>query len=81
MWVITSYFNPARYKRRLSNYKRFRADLGAPLVTVELSIDGMFELTSEDADILIQINGGAVLWQKSVCLMSLCGPSLQRSVS
>jgi hypothetical protein len=64
MWAITSYFNPARYKRRLSNYKRFRADLGAPLVTVELSFDGMFELTKEDADILIQIKGGAVLWQK-----------------
>jgi hypothetical protein len=64
MWAITSYFNPARYKRRLSNYKRFRENLAAPLVTVELSIDGMFELTKEDADILIQINGGAVLWQK-----------------
>jgi len=64
MWAITSYFNPARYKRRLSNYRKFRADLGAPLVTVELSFDGMFELTKEDADILIQINGGAVLWQK-----------------
>jgi hypothetical protein len=64
MWAITSYFNPARYKRRLSNYRRFRADLGAPLVTVELSFDGMFELTKEDADILIQIKGGAVLWQK-----------------
>src|SRR5476649_2628133 len=64
MWAITSYFNPARYKRRLPNYKRFRANLGAPLVTVELSFDGMFELTKEDADILIQINGGAVLWQK-----------------
>jgi len=64
MWAITSYFNPARYKRRLSNYKKFRADLGAPLVTVELSFDGRFELTKEDADILIQVNGGAVLWQK-----------------
>jgi hypothetical protein len=64
MWAITSYFNPARYKRRLSNYKRFRADVGAPLVTVELSFDGVFELTKEDADILIQIKGGAVLWQK-----------------
>ena len=64
MWAITSYFNPARYKRRLSNYKRFRAELGVPLVTVELSFDGMFELTRDDADILLQIKGGAVLWQK-----------------
>ncbi len=64
MWAITSYFNPARYKRRLANYKKFRANLGTPLVTVELSFDGTFELTKEDADILIQIEGGAVLWQK-----------------
>jgi hypothetical protein len=33
-------------------------------VTVELSFDGRFELTDEDADILVQLSGGAVLWQK-----------------
>jgi hypothetical protein len=64
MWAITSYFNPVRYKRRLSNYRMFRANLGIPLVTVELSFDGEFELEEKDADILIQISGGAVLWQK-----------------
>lgn len=64
MWAITSYFNPIRYKRRLSNYRIFRANLCVPLVTVELSFDGQFELTKNDADILIQISGGAVLWQK-----------------
>src|SRR5712692_9448830 len=64
MWAITSYYNPARYKRRLSNYRIFRANLGVPLVTVELSFDGHFELAHDDADILIQLSGGAVLWQK-----------------
>jgi hypothetical protein len=64
MWAITPYYNPVRYKRRLSNYRTFRANLGIPLVTVELSFDGEFELTEKDADILIQISGGAVLWQK-----------------
>lgn len=64
MWVITTYYNPVRYKRRLSNYKIFRANLGVPLVTVELSFNGQFELTEKQADILIQISGGAVLWQK-----------------
>lgn len=64
MWAITSYFNPIRYKRRLSNYRIFRANLCVSLVTVELSFDGRFELTQNDADILIQIHGGAVLWQK-----------------
>jgi hypothetical protein len=64
MWAITSYYNPVRYKRRLSNYRMFRANLGIPLVTVELSFDDKFELGRNDADRLIQISGGAVLWQK-----------------
>ena len=64
MWAITSYFNSARYKRRLSNYRLFRANLRIPLVAVELSFDGRFELSEGDADILIQMSGGAVLWQK-----------------
>lgn len=64
VWAITSYFNPVGFKRRLSNYRIFRANLAAPLVTVELSFDGRFELADGDADILIQLSGGAVLWQK-----------------
>lgn len=46
------------------NYKVYRQRLGIPLVTVELSFDGHFELTDKDADILVQISGGAILWQK-----------------
>jgi hypothetical protein len=64
VWAITSYFNPARFKGRLPNYRIFRANLGIPLVTVELSFDGRFELEEGDADILVQVTGGAVLWQK-----------------
>jgi hypothetical protein len=44
MWALTTYFNPVRYKRRLSNYRIFRSKLDIPLVTVELSFDGEFEL-------------------------------------
>ena len=64
MWAITSYFNPLGYRRRLSNYRLFRANLTIPLVTVELSFNGVFELENKDADILVQLSGGAVLWQK-----------------
>jgi hypothetical protein len=64
MWAVTAYYNPARFKRRLANYRLFRANLCLPLVAVELSFDGHFELTDDDADVLIQISGGAVLWQK-----------------
>jgi hypothetical protein len=64
LWAITCYFNPVGYRRRLANYQVFRQHLAVPLVTVELSFDGRFQLQPEDADILKQIQGGAVLWQK-----------------
>jgi hypothetical protein len=64
LWAITSYFNPAGYKSRLANYRTFRKHLAVPLVTVELSFNGRFELQPGDADILVQLAGGDVLWQK-----------------
>jgi hypothetical protein len=64
MWAITSYFNPMHWNRRRENYNIFRTNLPVPLVTVELSFDGKFELTKDDADVLVQISGGAILWQK-----------------
>ena len=63
-WVITSYFNPMRYKRRLSNFNIFRKRLNVPLVAVELTYGSDFQLQDQDADILIRLRGGAVLWQK-----------------
>jgi len=63
-WAITCYFNPVGYRRRLENYRVFRQRLVVPLVTVELSFDGNFELSEEDADVLVKIRGGDVMWQK-----------------
>jgi len=63
-WAITSYFNPMGYKRRFSNYKVFRKNLSVPLVAVELAYSNAFELQEGDADILVRLRGGAVLWQK-----------------
>jgi hypothetical protein len=80
MWAITAYYNFARSKRRLSNYRIFRANLRVPLVTVELSFDGQFDLTKKDADILIQISGGAVLWQKER-LLNIALKSVPAAVS
>lgn len=62
--AITTYFNPLSYRRRLANYRTFRRHLGLPLLTVELSFDQTFELGEGDAEILIQLRGGDVLWQK-----------------
>jgi hypothetical protein len=63
-WAVTSYFNPARYRRKLMNYKVFRQRLAAPLLSVELSEDARFELGPDDADVLVQLRGGDVMWQK-----------------
>ncbi len=64
LWAITCYFNPVGYRRRLQNYRFFRDRLEAPLATVEWSLSGDFVLTPADADILIQVQGGDILWQK-----------------
>jgi len=64
LWGITSFFNPAGYKSRLANYRLFRSRLNVPLVAVELSFTGKFELRDTDAEILLQISGGDVMWQK-----------------
>jgi hypothetical protein len=61
---VTSYFNPARYQRKLPNYRLFRSRLNVPLVAIELSHSGRFELDPGDADILVQLRGGDVMWQK-----------------
>jgi hypothetical protein len=64
LWAITTFFNPAGYQNRRNNYRLFRERLQVPLLAVELSFDGQFELTAEDAEILIQKNDGDVMWQK-----------------
>jgi hypothetical protein len=64
LWAITSYFNPIGYRRRPANYRLFRERLNVPLVTVELAYGSDFELTQRDADILVQLRGADILWQK-----------------
>lgn len=64
LWAITSFFNPAGSRRRLLNYRRFRAALNVPLVAVELSFDRSWELIEHDADKLMQVTDGDVMWQK-----------------
>ncbi len=64
LWALTSYFNPVGYRRRRANYRAFRERLGVPLVAVELANGAGFELTEDDADVLIQLRDGDVMWQK-----------------
>lgn len=64
LWAITSYFNPAGYLNRLSNYHAFRRNIQVPLATIELSFDGRFQLSHDDADVVLQVQGHDVMWQK-----------------
>jgi hypothetical protein len=75
LWALTSYFNPMRYQRRRQNFRRFRERLQVPLLAVELGYGGRFELERGDADLLLQIPGNDVLWQKEK-LLNAALPSL-----
>lgn len=63
-WSVTSYFNPTGSQRRLANYRAFRRALDCPLLAVEWSHEGRFELGPGDAELLVQIPGGDLMWQK-----------------
>src|SRR6202034_2661321 len=77
LWAITCYFNPLGYRRRLTNFRVFRERLQVPLVAVELAYGPKFELQEDDAEVLIQLHGKSVLWQKerllNLALQSLPG--------
>ena len=68
LWAVTTYYNPASYASKATNYAWFREALheaDIPLLAVELAFgDTPFELGSGDAEKLIQLRGGDVLWQK-----------------
>ena len=64
LFAVTCYFNPVRYRSRRVNYDVFRQNLGQPLITVELSYDGEFELKPGDATQLIQVRATDVMFQK-----------------
>ncbi|MFQ6028700.1 MAG: hypothetical protein ACE5Q6_14530 [Dehalococcoidia bacterium] len=75
LWAITTYFNPCGYRNRYRNYGTFFERLQVPLLTVELAYGVAFELTSADADKLIQLRSDQVMWQKER-LINLALPSL-----
>jgi hypothetical protein len=68
LWTVTTFFNPAGYVTKKENYDRFRRGIAAadvPLLTVEVAFDDApFELGDGDAEMLVQLRGGDVLWQK-----------------
>jgi hypothetical protein len=79
IWAITCFFNPAGYKQRYRNFRVFREQLAVPLVAVELGYGNDFELRDDDADILVQLRGSSVLWQKE-CLLNIALSHVPQSV-
>lgn len=65
-WVVTSYFNPARYKTKRQNFNAFMAGMsavGANVLVAELAFgEEPFEL--EPSSNVLQLRGDAVMWQK-----------------
>lgn len=74
IWAITTFFNPAKYKNKYENYKKFRESSkrqGLKLLTVELRFDNeAYEIQDEDTDILLRLQGCEenILWQKEALL-------------
>lgn len=65
-WVITCYFNPARYETKRRNFETFMAGMekaGANVLVVESAFgDDPFEL--EPGENVLQLRGTGVMWQK-----------------
>ena len=64
LWAVTCFFNPQGYRRRVANFREFRARLAAPLIAVELAFDREFTLSDSDAERVVRVRGGDVMWQK-----------------
>jgi len=64
LWVVTAYYNPVGYNRRLQNFKAFRRQLNAPLMVVELARPGRHQLSKGDAEIVLSLTGEDRIWQK-----------------
>jgi hypothetical protein len=78
--AVCCFFNPCRYRSRVDNYQRFRANIarsGISLLTVELAFgDAPFQLSAEEG--LLRLRGGDVMWQKER-LLRLGGEALIRA--
>lgn len=64
LWAVTVYFNPGRFRARIRNYRCFRHQLHVPLLTLEWSDQGDFQLGDDEADLLVRLSGGDLMWQK-----------------
>ena len=80
IWTITTYYNPQKYTNRYKNFKTFSKNIQTPLLVVEFSNTGEFELTKEDSTILVQIPKGDILWQKERLLNPNIGTNVPANI-
>jgi len=67
IWVVSSYFNFCGSLARLKNFNIFRDNIkryGLKLLCVEFNPLSNFEIQSNDVDMLLQLSGGDIMWQK-----------------
>jgi len=63
--AMTSFFNPFDYQSKVVNFRTFRQHLQLPLMVVQQTFPkGRNILSQDDADSMIQIAGGDVMFQK-----------------
>lgn len=66
LWVITTYYNPARYRTRRQNYQQFAKriiEAGMKLITVECAF-GQERFEFDPSPEIIQVRGRHVMWLK-----------------
>lgn len=64
-WVITSFFNPAKFNALLQNYFIFSNELkrqNVNLLTVECSFDGEYQIPENNN--VIRLSSNSIMWQK-----------------
>lgn len=64
LWALTCYFNPLGWQSRRQLFSTFQSALKVPLLVVEWSPSGRFELESTADMQVVHIAGGSLLWQK-----------------
>lgn len=64
LWAVSCYFNPLGWESRRRLFSAFCSALNVPLLVVEWSPSGRFELDSTADRHVIHVGGGSLLWQK-----------------
>jgi hypothetical protein len=68
LWALACYFNPLGWQSRRQLFSTFHAALKVPLLVVEWSPSGRFELESTADMQVVHVSGGSLLWQKESLL-------------